>query len=142
MSKRPARRSTTVPSFNLRHVLLADDGSKGCAPARGFALMLAATTKARLTALYVRDPLESEEDGLRKLAPTLKAAAAAGIDCEPLIERPVGISSPGRRIISAAKTQRADAIVLGARGAGLARLLGSVSNYVVKHADGSVCVVR
>ena len=54
-----------------RHVLLADDGSKAAAPARRFALMLTAATGARLTAVYVRDPLESREEGHRKLAVTL-----------------------------------------------------------------------
>ena len=54
-----------------RHVLLADDGSKAAAPARRFALMLTAATGARLTAVYVRDPLESRQEGTRKLAVTL-----------------------------------------------------------------------
>ncbi len=124
-------------------MLLADDGSKAAAHARGFALMLAATTGARLTAVYVRDPVESREEGRRKLAVMLAAAAAAGQRCTAAVEPPVGITNRGRRIIAAATRRRTDLIVVGARGAGLVRkLLGSVSSYVVSHARVSVCVVR
>src|SRR5262249_55693530 len=56
-----------------RHVLLADDGSNAAAHARRFALMLTAAPGARLTAVYVRDPLESREEGHGKLAATLAA---------------------------------------------------------------------
>ena len=126
-----------------RHVLLADDGSKAAAHARRFALMLTAATGARLTAVYVRDPLESRVEGHRKLAVMLTAAAAAGQRCTAAVEPPVGITNPGRRIIAAAARSRADLIVVGARGAGLVRkLLGSVSSYVVSRARVSVCVVR
>ncbi len=105
--------------------------------------MLAAATGARLTAVYVRDPVESTEEGRRKLAVLLAAAAAAGQSCTGLVEPPVGITNRGRRIIAAATRRRADLIVVGARGAGLVRaLLGSVSSYVVSHAPVSVCVVR
>jgi len=105
--------------------------------------MLSTTTGARLTAVYVRDPLESREDGHRKLAATLAAAAAAGHRCTAVVEPPVGITNPGRRIIAAAARCGADLIVVGARGAGLVRkLLGSVSSYVVSRARVSVCVLR
>ena len=57
--------------------------------------MLSTTTGARLTAVYVRDPLESREDGHRKLAATLAAAAAAGHRCTAVVEPPVGITNPG-----------------------------------------------
>jgi nucleotide-binding universal stress UspA family protein len=139
-----ARRGSKARRASLaRHVLLADDGSKAAVHARRFALMLTAATGARLTAVYVRDPLESREEGHRKLAVTLAAAAAAGHRCTAVVEPPVGITNPGRRIIAAAARCRADLIVVGARGAGLVRkLLGSVSSYVVSRARVSVCVVR
>jgi len=126
-----------------RRVLLADDGSKAAAGARRFALMLAAATGARLTAVYVRDPVESRAEADGKLAATLAAAAAAGQRCTAVVEPPVGITNPGRRIIAAGARCRADVIVVGARGAGLVhKLLGSVSSYVVSRARVSVCVVR
>jgi nucleotide-binding universal stress UspA family protein len=105
--------------------------------------MVAAAAGARLTAIYVRDPIESHEHGRRKLEAMLAAAAAAGVRCKADVEPPVGITNRGRRIVAAATRHRADLIVVGARGAGLARrLLGSVSSYVVSHAPVSVCVVR
>jgi nucleotide-binding universal stress UspA family protein len=127
----------------LRHVLLADDGSKQAARARTFAVRLAAAAGARLTATYVRAPTESPKEAEHKLAAALAAAAAAGMECATDVQQPVGITNPGRRIIAAAKRHRADVIVVGAGGHGLVRkLLGSVSSYVVTHAPGSVSVVR
>jgi nucleotide-binding universal stress UspA family protein len=137
------RRSKAVGSGQPRHVLMADDGSRGAARARAFALMLAAATGARLTATYVRAPKESPEEGERKLAALRAAAATAAVECKTVTERPVGITNPGRRIVAAARRHHADVIVLGARGSGLVhRLLGSVSSYVVSHAPVSVIVVR
>jgi nucleotide-binding universal stress UspA family protein len=124
-------------------MLVADDGSKPAARARAFAITLAAATGARLTAVYVRDPLETPEEAADKLAVTIAAAAAAGLKCKGIIQRPVGITSSGRRIIATATAQRADMIVVGARGSGTMRkLLGSVSSYVVTNASVSVTVVR
>jgi nucleotide-binding universal stress UspA family protein len=143
MGKKPRRRSRTVGTRALRHVLLADDGSKRAARARTFAVRLAAAAGARLTATYVREPTESLKEAEGKLAAIRAAAAAAGVECATDVQRPVGISNPGRRIIDTAKRHRADVIVVGARGHGLVRkLLGSVSSYVVTHAPGSVSVVR
>jgi nucleotide-binding universal stress UspA family protein len=138
-----ALRRTRARKTVARHLLLADDGSKATARARRFALMLAAATGAGLTVVYVRSPVESREDGQRKLSAILAVTAPAGLRCTALVERPVGITNPGRRIIAAATRCRADLIVVGARGAGLVRkLLGSVSSYVVSHARVSVYVIR
>jgi len=136
-------RKPTAPGGTPRHLLLADDGSAAAARARAFALTLAAAAGARLTVAYVREPTESQRDAAGRLAPTLAAAAAAGVACKVLIERPVGVTNPGRRILAAATRTRADLIVVGARGHGLVhKLLGSVSRYVVSHARISVSVVR
>jgi nucleotide-binding universal stress UspA family protein len=125
------------------HILVADDGSENAARARAFAVMLAAATGARFTAVYVREPRESQEEAHRKLAATLAAATAAGLRCNVVIERPVGVTNPGRRILAAARHSHADLIVMGTRGAGLARrLLGSVSAYVVSRGRLSVCMMR
>ena len=124
-------------------MLVADDGSEEAARARGFAVMLAAGTGARLTAVYVRAPRESQEEAYRKLGAALAAATAAGLRCGVVIERPVGITNPGRRILAAARRSHADLIVMGTRGAGFARrLLGSVSAYVVSRGRVSLCMLR
>ena len=127
-----------------RHILLADDGSENAARARAFAIAVAAGTGARLSAVYVREPLEKPDDARRKLEATTAAAAAAGVKCAAaVVAPPVGITNAGRRIIAAATREGADTIVLGARGTGVLRkLLGSVSSYVVTRARMSVCVVR
>jgi uncharacterized protein len=134
VSKRPKR---------PRHILVADDGSKYAARASALAVALAKATGARLTAVVVREPVETRETARRRLDATLAAAAAARVRCTGLVEPPVGITNPGRRIVAAATRRRADLIVVGARGRGLVRkLLGSVSSYVVARARVSVCVVR
>jgi nucleotide-binding universal stress UspA family protein len=54
----------------------------------------------------------------------------------------VGYGTPGEEIVRAAEEEKADAIVVGKRGAGLTKaLLGSVSDYVLKHAKQPVVVV-
>jgi nucleotide-binding universal stress UspA family protein len=121
---------------------VADDGSEETARARGFAVMLAGTG-ARLTAVYVRAPTESQEEARRKLGATLAAATAAGLKCGVVIAPPVGITNPGRRILATARDSHADLIVMGTRGAGLTRrLLGSVAGYVVSRGHVSVCMLR
>jgi nucleotide-binding universal stress UspA family protein len=54
----------------------------------------------------------------------------------------VGYGKPGEEILRAAEDEKADAIVLGRRGAGLTKaLIGSVSDYVLKNAKRPVVVV-
>jgi nucleotide-binding universal stress UspA family protein len=54
----------------------------------------------------------------------------------------VGYGSPGEEIVRCADEQGAAAIVVGRRGTGVSRaLLGSVSDYVVRHAKQPVSVV-
>ena len=136
-------RSKAAGSRKPRHILVADDATDTSARARGFAVMLAAATGARLTAVYVREPTESEERARRKLAAIVAAATAARLRCEVVIEPPVGITNPGRRILAAARRKHVDLLVIGTGGAGLARrLLGSVSAYVVSRGRVSVCMLR
>lgn len=143
MAKRSPGLSQRRTSRKPRHVLLADDGSEGAARARAFALVLAGATGARLTVVYVKEPKETDREARQKLAATRAEAAASGVSCRVVIARPVGITNPGRRIVEAARRERADMIVVGAAGAGLTRkLLGSVSSHVASRTRGSVCVIR
>ncbi|TAK64700.1 MAG: universal stress protein, partial [Dehalococcoidia bacterium] len=55
----------------------------------------------------------------------------------------VGYGSPGEEIVRCAREQGVAVIAVGRRGAGLTKaLLGSVSEYVVKHANQPVVVVE
>lgn len=53
-------------------------------------------------------------------------------------------AKPGELIIKVAEQQKSDMIVMGTRGLGAIRraLLGSVSEYVIRHAEIPVIVVR
>jgi len=54
----------------------------------------------------------------------------------------VGYGAPGEVIVAVARDERAEAIVIGRRGAGLTKaLLGSVSDHVVRHATVPVVIV-
>lgn len=54
----------------------------------------------------------------------------------------IAYGAPGEAIVRAADAEGADAIIIGRRGAGLSRaLLGSTSDYVVKHARQPVTVI-
>jgi len=137
------RRKQAKAERHPRHVLVADDGSEQAKRAGELAVTVAAATGARLTVLYVRKAGEGDAAAAEQLASTLATAAAAKVKVEVKVERPVGITNAGRRILTAATSVQADMIVVGARGSGLARkLLGSVSSYVVSHATISVAVVR
>ncbi len=56
----------------------------------------------------------------------------------------VDFGHPGELIEDYAKSKKADLIVMGSRGMGLAReiLLGSVSHYVVQHASTPVLILK
>jgi len=129
---------------DVDRILLADDGSDAAAVARGIAVDLAATTNAKLSIVYVLEPYQDDEDGRRILRGAVALAEQREVPYDIDVQRPVGITNPGRRIVGAAGGCGADLVVVGARGlGGVGRLLlGSVSSYVVHHASCSVLVAR
>lgn len=133
-----------MTTIEINRILLADDGSGAAGPARRTAIALAEQSHAKLSIVYVLEPLETEEDGRRIVREAAQIAEKKGIAYDVLLASPVGISSPGRRILAVAADIGADLIVLGARGlGGVGRvLLGSVSSYTVHHATCSVLVAR
>jgi len=141
----------------IETVLLATDGSPASEPASEEAIDLAVQVGARLLVVCVlasasRPSGASAQAGAVAASPdsrdslTTKAqtivqrAKAAGSDATFL----VWDGEPGEAIVAAADAEDADLIVVGSHGrSGVSRfLIGSVSDYVVRHSHCPVMVVR
>jgi len=133
-----------MKTIEIGRILLADDGSEPADRARRLAVELAAQHHAKLSIVYVQEPFQDEADAQRTVAVARSMAEDRNVSYDVMTEAPVGITNPGRRIVTAAEDCAADIIVIGARGlGGIGRLLlGSVSSYVVHHAPCSVLVAR
>jgi nucleotide-binding universal stress UspA family protein len=84
--------------------------------------------------------LKVKETGRKLVEQSVRKLINAGFTAEPLCQR----GNPAEKIIKVASKQRADLIVMGAKGlTAIDRfLLGSVSTRVVQHSSCSVLVVR
>jgi nucleotide-binding universal stress UspA family protein len=136
----------------VRLVIHATDGSAASWSAARYAVALARYTGARLVALFVVNtrearrlaPLEHEalaamrEQGESAVAHVVNLAHQHGVPAQGMLVDGV----PGQAIVDAAADLGADLIVVGSHGAtGLERvLLGSVSEFVVRHARCPVLV--
>jgi nucleotide-binding universal stress UspA family protein len=139
---------------HLETILLATDGSLASEGASEEAIDLAVQVEARLLVVSVlgsssrpseaaadpgsqadsRDSLTTKAQGL------VQRAKAAGANATFLVWE----GEPGEAIVAAAESENADLIVVGSHGrSGVSRfLIGSVSDYVVRHAHCPVMVVR
>jgi nucleotide-binding universal stress UspA family protein len=138
----------------LETILLATDGSAASEPASEQAIDLATQVEARLLVVSVlasaRQPSETaaEESHASDSRDTLAARAqaivqrarAAGATATYLVWE----GDAGEAIVAAAHSENADLIVVGSHGrSGVSRFfIGSVSDYVVRHAHCPVMVVR
>jgi nucleotide-binding universal stress UspA family protein len=144
-----------------KHILVPTDGSALSLKAARAAGKLAASLKARITAIYViapfTPPISSEgvmfhaaysareyENGMRKFADKALAkvkAAAGRAQCD-LVS--VVHMNPWEAIIDAAKKRRCDLVVMASHGRrGLAGLLlGSETQKVLIHSKTPVLVCR
>lgn len=145
---------TSSVSVQIRRVLLATDLTKASEVATDWAFALAKQHGAELLVVSVIDPHELRQDnhgsGLRWDQVRDRRQAAA----QELVARgsPAGLNvsvlvwtgDPGQSIVSAAEAEAADLIVVGTHGRGtIGRLLlGSVSEYLVRHAPCPVLVAR
>jgi len=148
-----ARGLRAVPD-TIRRILLATDLTAASEVATDWAFALAERNGADLLVVSVIDPRELRQEtqrtGLRWDQVRDRRQSAA----QELVVRgrPTGLAvsflvwtgDPGESIVSAAEAEAADLIVVGTHGRGtIGRLLlGSVSEYVVRHAPCPVLVAR
>lgn len=141
----------------MKRIVVPVDGSEGAGKAARFAAELAAATHAELVLLHVFDAPAVAQMGLEALdrdgvaraeeyvaKGSFDAARAAIGDMSVTIKTHSDIGHPAHGIVAYAGSSAADLVVMGTRGrseiAGL--LLGSVSEYVLRHAPCPVTVVR
>lgn len=135
----------------VRHVLLATDTGAASARAADEAIKMAADQQAILLVLSVvppswlphlgrhRGPDAERDRRERGIRDVVRRAAARGVTAACVL----WYGDPADAILEAARTQRADVVVLGSRRrTDLGRiLLGSVSSHVVEAAPCPVVVV-
>lgn len=136
------------PARTVRHVLLATDAGAASARAADAAITMAAEQQAVLLILsvvppdrlphlgHLHDPEAARERRDRIVHDLVRRAASRGVIAASVL----WYGDPAEAILEAARTQRADVVVLGSRKrTDLGRiLLGSVSSHVV---DGATCPV-
>ena len=135
---------------SLETILLATDGSAASEPASEQAIDLAVQVQARLLVVSVvpsahaAEPAERNGESRDSMAARAQSivqkAKAAGANATFLIWE----GEAGDGIVAAANSEGADLIVVGSHGrSGVSRFfIGSVSDYVVRHAHCPVMVVR
>ena len=157
MSVATVPQSTEVlGELTLHRLLVAIDGSSNAELALAAAITAARRDHATLTLITVGPDLATgpaawtvpvacafdqeaiDADACERLKATV-ARIPADIPVKTIYRR----GRPGPEIIKAAKESDYDAIVLGARGVGtVGALMGSVSHYVLHHADIAVFVAH
>ena len=123
----------------LEIILFATDGSPASEPASEQAIDLA--TSSRPSEASAGPAIADSRDSLTAKAQAIvQRAKAAGADATFLVWE----GEAGEAIVAAADAENADLIVVGSHGrSGVSRfLIGSVSDYVVRHAHCPVMVIR
>src|SRR5215467_6874977 len=125
-----------------RHILIPTDGSKLAERGVMHGLALAKSVGARVSAIYVVEPLLAVTgDFASVLDRVVDAAKEVGIACETIQVENV---PPDQAIVAAAEDKGCDLIVMSWHGrSGLSTLLiGSVTNKVLTYAKTPVLVCR
>jgi nucleotide-binding universal stress UspA family protein len=143
--------------WRFNRIVVGIDGSAGATRALHWAIALAKRTGAQIVATHVAQPLASEvatmygfvapvtvpdwDDGVKGLfeGEWSLPLRRSGVPFRLIFEE----GSPGPCLIELAQREAAGLIVTGSRGLGGFRelIIGSVSHYVVQHADIPVVVV-
>jgi nucleotide-binding universal stress UspA family protein len=138
----------------IESILVATDGSPASSAAGDEAIDLAARLSARLIvvnvvsapelatagAIFPGTVIAAREDAEEIARKVVEQARRAGVDATYLIWE----GQPGEAIVSAAEAEMIDLIVVGTHGRNIVGrlLLGSVSEYVTRHARVPVLIVR
>jgi nucleotide-binding universal stress UspA family protein len=125
-----------------RHILIPTDGSELAERGVTHGLALAKSVGARVSAIYVVEPLLAVTgDFASVLDRVVDAAKEVGIACETIQVEDV---PPDRAIVATAEDKGCDLIVMSWHGrSGLSTLLiGSVTNKVMTYAKTPVLVCR
>lgn len=143
----------------FKHILLATDGSPSAAKACTTAIDLARQHGAKVTAAFVIDPypyMSLGEDSAESFQAYMNAAHATSVKVTtdlaqqaekngvPFDKRVIEGDDVATAILSTAKQEGADLLVLGSHGrSGIERLiLGSVANKVLSMTKLPVLIVR
>ena len=149
----PAHRPDDRLMSHIETILLATDGSPASEAASDEAIDLAVQVEARLLVVSVlgtssrptastdaASPADSRDSLTSNAQAIVQRAKASGANATFL----VWDGDAGEAIVGAADSENVDLIVVGSHGrSGVSRfLIGSVSDYVVRHAHCPVMVVR
>jgi len=150
----PPASARSGPSASATRLLLATDLSEASASATDQAFELAGRLGASLLVVSVIDPgslllpggrvrarIDQVRERREQLAQVLvERGRDEGVDVSFL----VWTGDPGDEIVEAARSERADMVLVGSHGRGAVGrfFLGSVSEHVVRHAPCPVLVVR
>ena len=137
----------------IKKVLVPLDGSKNSLRGLDEAIALAKQNNAVITGLFVVPSAPSELQVIRKLLSSFHKKqskdfiAKARNKCKKNSVRFIGVleyGDEGSKIVSYARANRFDMIVMGARGMGPVRqiILGSTSNYVLHNSKIPVLIVK
>lgn len=141
----------------MKQFLVPVDSSEAAVRAARFASRLALETNAGLSLLYVYDAPTAALLGLEAVSPVEmdKVRNAVAEESFEAAQRAIGetpvrvtthtaIGHPGHEIVTYANQIQPDAIIMGSRGQSTVRglLMGSVSEYVLRHAGCPVTIVR
>jgi nucleotide-binding universal stress UspA family protein len=146
--------SPVAPSPRVQKVLLATDLSEASTAATEEALELSSRLGANLLVVSVIDPgslllpggrYNARVDQVRdRREQVAQALVERGRDAGVPVSFLVWEGDPGDMIVAAAEAEHADMIVVGSHGRGAVGrfFLGSVSEFLVRHAPCPVLVVR
>lgn len=137
----------------FRSILIAWDGSRHARRALNEAVDIARTQCSRLTLLTVAAPLHVwpgsylplvTEDDLAREAERIALEGEALVPDGIAVSSRTAVGYPGTELLKRAEAADHDLIVMGSRGRGAVRsaVLGSVSHYVLNHAQVPVLIVR